>query len=184
MKVQLSQSPLKLLSHEFLEIHLNANLEEEKGGGAISVERDVQSYENPERIWSVILEVKLQASEEGPPPTYTGGVTIAGMFEVVEGYQYDPERLIRVTAASMLYGTAREMIANLTARSANGMISLPSVSFIEKEPVNTERSDTSTSRAQSRATRHQKNKRPKKKVAKRTAKRAAKKAARKLKAKK
>ncbi|MCB1123361.1 MAG: hypothetical protein KJT03_17540, partial [Verrucomicrobiae bacterium] len=99
MKVQLNQSPLKLLSHEFIEIHLKANLEEDNGGGAVAVERDVNKIENQERTWSVILQVKLQASEEGPPPTYTGGVTIAGMFEVIEGYQFDPERLIRVTAA-------------------------------------------------------------------------------------
>lgn len=133
MKVQLKQSPLKLLSHEFLEIHLNANLKDDAGGGAIAVDRDIQTYENLKRQWRVILQVTLQASDGDLPPTYTGGVTIAGMFEVAEGYKFDPERLIRVTAASILYGAVRELIANLTARSANGMMSIPSVSFMEQD---------------------------------------------------
>jgi hypothetical protein len=37
--------------------------------------------------------------------------------------------LIRVTATSILYGACREMIANFTARSLHGILSLPSISF-------------------------------------------------------
>lgn len=36
---------------------------------------------------------------------------------------------IRVNATSILYGACREMIANFTARSLHGILSLPSISF-------------------------------------------------------
>ena len=41
----------------------------------------------------------------------------------------EDQYLIRVTATSILYGACREMIANFTARSLHGILSLPSISF-------------------------------------------------------
>ncbi len=75
--------------------------------------------------------IDLQRTEGAKPPPYTGHIVIRGVYEVSEHYQDDPERLIRVTGASMPYGAVREMVAGFTARSANGMATLPSVSFYE-----------------------------------------------------
>ena len=68
-------------------------------------------------------------------PDY-GTITILGEFRIHETFdETNHEALIRVTATSILYGACREMIANFTARSLHGILSLPSISFRKpKEP--------------------------------------------------
>jgi preprotein translocase subunit SecB len=134
-KTQLSHSPLEILQHEFIEIAVRSTLpcdEGNFGAGMLEVEREQTRKTDDENIWMLILRIAFQQGEtdENPPP-YEGHLTIRGVFRVHEQYNHDADRLIRITGASILYGAAREMLANLTARSANGMISLPSVSFME-----------------------------------------------------
>jgi preprotein translocase subunit SecB len=134
-KTLLKRSPLSLISQEFLEISLKASTESEHGAGNLEVHREESPVADKPRRWQVILQVNLNATEGVPPPPYIGQVVIRGVYEVSEGYKDDPARLIRVTGASMLYGAVREMVTGFTARSANGMVTLPSVSFYEKPPV-------------------------------------------------
>ncbi len=42
--------------------------------------------------------------------------------------------LIVVNGASMIYGSIREMISNVTSRSMAGPLLLPSLSFIDSKP--------------------------------------------------
>lgn len=130
-KTPLKASPLQILSSEFININLTScDTNIPHGGGTLSVEHDIQL--NPakdENTWIVRLMVKLQPAHEDSQPPYTGTVSIKGNFKVSDKYNGDHERLIRITAVSMLYGSIREMLANLTARSANGLMLLPSVSF-------------------------------------------------------
>ena len=59
-----------------------------------------------------------------------GTITILGEFWIHETFEETiREALIHVTATSILYGACREMIANFTARSLHGILSLPSISF-------------------------------------------------------
>ncbi|MGZ0654506.1 hypothetical protein ACWPKS_02775 [Coraliomargarita sp. W4R72] len=135
-KTQLKPSPLQLISQDTLEVTIKASAPGDAfGSGNIEVDREVeQSGEDPNR-WAVMLDVTLQAVEGEAAPPYTGHIKLLGFYKVHEDYQGDSDRLIRITGASMLYGAAREMVSYITARSPNGMLTLPSVSFYEEAPA-------------------------------------------------
>ncbi|MCC5836070.1 MAG: hypothetical protein JJU20_15185 [Opitutales bacterium] len=149
----LKPSPLQILSSEFIEISIKScEATEDHGPGSIDVERDIHLHHGEDgEAWGIMLAIKLEAIEDQPPPPYTGHVVIRGGFRVHEDYTGDPERLIRITAASMLYGATREMLASLTARSVNGMMTLPSVSFFEdlptQKPATKKRSSSKSSKS-------------------------------------
>ncbi|MGZ0709105.1 hypothetical protein ACWPKO_12300 [Coraliomargarita sp. W4R53] len=135
-KTQLKPSPLQLLSQDTLEVAIKASAPGDAfGSGNIEVDREVeQSGEDPNR-WAVMLGVTLQAVEGEAAPPYTGHIKLLGFYKVHEDYKGNSNRLIRITGASMLYGAAREMVSYITARSPNGMLTLPSVSFYEEAPA-------------------------------------------------
>lgn len=131
-KTPLNPSPLSILAQEFVEISIQASLETEYGTGNIEVDREILRVKDNPHSWLVELAIELTGISGEKLPSYVGMVRMHGYYEVHNNYPHDPERLIRVTGASMLYGAAREMIANLTARGPNGMLTLPSVSFYEQ----------------------------------------------------
>ncbi|MCC5843596.1 MAG: hypothetical protein JJU05_05030 [Verrucomicrobia bacterium] len=132
--LQLKASPLEVIAHEFLSMVIHATPAESFGTGDIQVQR--QFHQDPEipKRWVVLLIVELvgEEGEDAKAPSYTGRVMARGVYEVHESYSGDPERLIRITGASMLYGAIREMISTFTSRSANGPVTLPSISFYEE----------------------------------------------------
>ncbi len=135
-KTQLKPSPLQILSQDTLDISITASERgHEFGQGNIEVEREVERSADHANRWAVVLDITLQAIEGEAPPPYTGQIKLVGFYQVHEDYQGDAGRLIRITGASMLYGAAREMVAYITARSPNGMLTLPSVSFYEEAPA-------------------------------------------------
>jgi len=129
-----SQSPLSMLEHTFTHFQCTAT-EGEEINGSLNLETEVEiamDSEDPLR-WLVILTVIFQANDKDTPSAYTGSIRIRGTFKICESFkEKNREALIRVTATSMLYGACREMLANFTARSCNGMLDLPSVSFRQK----------------------------------------------------
>ena len=80
------------------------------------------------------MNIHFTQADPASPPPYTGSISLLGVYSVHEDFPKDPERLIRITGASMLYGVAREMISHITARSPNGILTLPSISFYEDAP--------------------------------------------------
>ena len=141
-KTPLSHSPLEILQHEFTEIAVRSTLPRDEGSfgaGTLEVEREQTRQSDDKNIWKLVLRVAFHESEaDETPPPYEGHLVIQGLFRVHEKYTHDADRLIHITGASILYGAAREMLANLTARSANGMISLPSVSFMDASANSTQ----------------------------------------------
>jgi len=131
VQLDLSLSPISLLEQEFLHVELTAIPSDEFGPGNIDVDREVYQDEDNPKKWTVVLTVMIKGVEDKPSPAYIGGVTARGLYRVHENYTGDQKKLIRITGASMLYGAIREMVSYISARSPNGMISLPSVSFIE-----------------------------------------------------
>ncbi len=62
-----------------------------------------------------------------------GEAEMIGYFKVHDDYPAKHvEDLIGVTAVSVLYGAARELICAYTARHPHGCLSIPSVSFIDE----------------------------------------------------
>ena len=126
-----SQSPLTMLEHTFTHFQCTATQGAQIDGSlSLETEAEIASDSEDPLRWLVSLTVAFQADEEKDPSAYTGSVSIRGQFKIRESFkEEDREALVRVTATSMLYGACREMLANFTARSCNGMLNLPSVSF-------------------------------------------------------
>jgi len=130
MPLDLSLSPIQLLSQEFLHVELSAIPAEDYGPGKIDVDREV-FYDKEDDDWRVTLTVEIQGVDGKANPPYKGAVVARGVYKVHESYPHDTEKLVRITGASMLYGCIREMVAHISARAPNGMINLPSVSFVD-----------------------------------------------------
>ena len=130
--MQLSPSPLSIVAHEFREIQVKA-AEEDKPKGTLGLKfnRKWGASDNDPLNWILELTVEFGGDQGEAKAPYAGLMRIEGMFKIHKDYPEDKrDSLIKVTGASILYGACREMLANLTARSSHGIISLPSVSFI------------------------------------------------------
>ena len=134
MQMQLKASPLTIEHHVFLSIQVDAaEVENPQGRQTLRTRRRTeQNHEDP-RKWVVFLTVEFGSAKDGEPTPYSGKISVQGWFVVAEGYPEEKRSsLIEVTAASILYGACREMLASFTARSVHGILSIPSVSF---EPI-------------------------------------------------
>jgi len=133
--LQLKPSPIQILNQDVLNVSVEASQADlEFGEGNIIVDRHVAPLEGRKGCWGIDLQIRFCPIEGQEVPPYTGSIELLGFYKVHEGYTGDPERLIRITGASMLYGVAREMLSQITAHSTNGMLTLPSVSFFEESP--------------------------------------------------
>lgn len=113
---------------------VQATAAEEFGPGDLQVQRQLHQDPDLPRRWVVLLILDLvgDEGEDALAPPYTGSIMARGVYDVHESYQGEPERLIRITGASMLYSAIREMLASFTSRSPNGLMTLPSISFYEE----------------------------------------------------
>jgi preprotein translocase subunit SecB len=133
MPKQPRNSPLVIVNHEFTVIELNAT-SEPNPTGELSLNTDLSLGKNPDDELSRFCEltVKFYSLDENKPAPYSGKITINGVFQISKEYaEHRRDQLIEVTGPSILYGACREMVANLTARSTHGLLSLPSVSFFD-----------------------------------------------------
>ena len=124
-------SPLDLLSHRFLAFECRATTGP-MTGGALALKTNYTAADFPDDPLRKQMTLSVDYTPEDPanPSTYEGTITILGEFRIHETFdEQNREALIRVTATSILYGACREMIANFTARSLHGILSLPSISF-------------------------------------------------------
>ena len=128
-------SPLSLKTHFFSRIEVEAQpcLEGEPGDGLVSSHLECARHEEEERCWMVQLGIKLEKEEELPAPHYTYHLEIIGVFSLAEEVELkDPDTFVKVNGAAVLYGAAREMIANLTARGPFDAVELPTVTFVDE----------------------------------------------------
>ena len=130
----LSSSPLLILSHRFTRMEVVATEDASPNGGiSLSTARQFARDDKKPRDWKITLDIRFGAKEADTEKSpYSGRLVVEGEFRIVDAYPDDKiQALVEVTGSSILYGDCREMLANLTARSTHGMISLPSVSFLE-----------------------------------------------------
>jgi len=133
MPQQPKSSPLKILNHEFTTIELQASSDQDPSG-ELELSTDRKFGVDPDNKLQRFCELTVtfgSLKDEEPAP-YSGRITANGVFHISEDYaEHRRDQLIEVTAVSILYGACREMLANLTARSTHGLLSLPSVSFYD-----------------------------------------------------
>jgi|LakMenEpi03Aug12_release.lakeMendotaPanAssembly.Ray.scaffolds.fasta_scaffold33162_6 preprotein translocase subunit SecB len=141
----LRASPIQIEAYEFLDIEVHASEHENAHSSlGLKVNRAFSPHEEDPLSWRIELTVHFGDEQNGVPSVYTGMVRIAGYFKVNEAYPREKaSQLIEITGASMLYGACREMIASLTARNSRGMVTLPSITFVEPKPPTTATLSTS-----------------------------------------
>lgn len=130
-------SPLRMLKHEFVHIEFDAAADDAELGDELDIttERTCERADEDHRHWRLTLTVRFGPADSGKTVAYSGELTVVGEFKVAEEFPLDRcPLLVNVTAASILYGACREMLANLTARSRHGLLSLPSISFAPPPP--------------------------------------------------
>ena len=132
-------SPLQLKGHRFAAIEVHAH---PTGLAQGSVEVSTQLgwtpiEENPGE-WRITLRVSFGPADPKHPAPYHGSAEIVGLFTVDPSWPAaTAEELARVNGASLLYGTVRETLLFLTARSTHGEFLLPTLSFIETKAPTT-----------------------------------------------
>lgn len=96
----------------------------------------VHSIKDKPHRWQVILSIKLQPAPDANSP-YSFCMNLVGVICWVgpELPEDKFETLLRTNGPSMLYGAAREIARDLTARGPFPPLVLPSVSFIPDAPT-------------------------------------------------
>lgn len=130
-------SPLALLNHRFVVFECRATTGPQTGGAlALMTNHEATGFPDDPLHWQVTLTVDFAPEDPANPSTYEGRISITGEFQIHESFEEkNREALVRVTATSILYGACREMIANFTARSLHGILSLPSISFRKPKDI-------------------------------------------------
>lgn len=128
-------SPLDLLRYRYHAFECEADESEDPQGElSLTTEQKLACDADNPLSWHVSLTINFKPVDDEKPTTYRGKIQISGEFQIHESFKEENrEALIRVTATSMLYGACREMLANFTARSLHGCLSLPSISFRKKK---------------------------------------------------
>lgn len=79
--------------------------------------------------WWVGLEIGMKSDEDKPCP-YNLNIRAAAMFGVDNNYPPEKrECFIYENGTALIYGAIREMVMNITSRSAHGSLMLPTASF-------------------------------------------------------
>ncbi len=133
-------SPLQLTAYFVTEFHftLNTTFKGEKPLelklDELTVVTDCKSAPDDPRRWVVTMELKYQPATDTNTP-YIFSLGMIGMFEVSPKFdEARIERIVCTNGPSVLFGIAREIIRQQTARGPEGPFLLPSASFLPDDP--------------------------------------------------
>ena len=119
------------------DLHQTANKEFDRSKPAevkyenLTVDVECTAEKDDNRKWQVMLRVKHQGTADCNSP-YSFSLEMIGFTRVLKTYPEEMvEKLVRTNGPSMLFGVAREVLRDLTARGPHVAVLLPSVSFYE-----------------------------------------------------
>jgi len=126
-------SPLQLKQHFFTLLSIRANA---KGAAEaeISLEPTISFQKKGEQSnqWALALRVVLKSAKPEAPFLYEVEAEIQGLVEVHNSFAPEKrEQLAVINGLGLLYSAVREMLLNVTARSARGALALPTLNFVE-----------------------------------------------------
>jgi preprotein translocase subunit SecB len=126
-------TPLVVESYFFPHVNVTADPQYKPTGQAEKAPHfdiKVSAEDSPQNgIWQVVVEIYSAAENEDEHQAYTVNLVCIGLFKVVPDYP-EPEKLLRISGAAMLYSAAREFLITVTSRGPWGAITLPMASFI------------------------------------------------------
>lgn len=136
-------SPLQLIEYFVSEFHYGINSrydgtkDLELRPDELAVETNCSPGKANPRVWTVTLQLKYQPAAERNTP-YVFSISVVGFFEVAKIIEDGRMPvLVRTNGASVLYGTAREIIREQTSRGPAGPFLLPTASFLVEDPPST-----------------------------------------------
>lgn len=94
---------------------------------------DVAAEQNPDNDtqWRIEVTIDVQESEDKSFP-YRISCTVVGYFQVNKKLpRQEADDLAKVSGASILYSTLREIVANTTGRTEFPHLMLPTLSFLD-----------------------------------------------------
>ncbi len=124
-------SPTQLKDHRFTNIRVKA-----VEGGSPTAEPVLkptiwfQPAPNTSDQWRLVLTLHLASANPAKPFPYEAELQLQGLVQIHDGLPEDrKEQLSLVNGFSVMYSAAREMLLNITARSAYGAVTLPTLNF-------------------------------------------------------
>jgi preprotein translocase subunit SecB len=129
----MKMSPLQLKDHRFTRVAVKV-IEGGDSSAVPSFEPTIWFEPVPETVnqWKLALAVKLASADSTKPFSYEAEIQVQGLVQTDDGFPEERrEQLAVVNGLSILYSAVREMLLNITARSASGAVTLPTLSFVE-----------------------------------------------------
>jgi preprotein translocase subunit SecB len=130
------KSPLEISSYFFPAVSVAADAEfkpaEDTSPPHIEVKVSVDHVEN--NTYQVALEITFGPENEEKKQPYAIEMIAIGIFHVAPDFP-DPEKLMRLNGAAILYGAAREFLITITSRGPWGAVTIPSISFLRPEDI-------------------------------------------------
>ena len=126
-------SPLQLKNHQFTNLRIKCI----QGGTGKVVPKLTPSiwYDQVAQApneWRIVLTLAITSEDPEKPFLYEADIEIQGTFEVSEAYPEEKKgQLALVNGLSLLYSASREIFLTITARSAYGLVNLPTLSFVK-----------------------------------------------------
>jgi preprotein translocase subunit SecB len=134
-------APLQLESYFVTEVNCRANLDFDPKKPTtfhqddLAIAADAQPLPDQPQRWQITLNLKLQPKASSNSP-YNFSLVVLGIVWAAPDLPRERlELIVRTNGPSMLYGAAREMARDITARGPFPPLTLPSVSFIPDAPV-------------------------------------------------
>ena len=125
-------SPTQLKDHRFTNVRVKVT-----EGGSPKAEPLLkpsiwfEPVPNTADQWRLVLTLQLTSASPAKPFPYEADIQIQGLVQIKDGLPPDrKEQLALVNGFSVLYSASREMLLNITARSACGTVTLPTLSFV------------------------------------------------------
>jgi preprotein translocase subunit SecB len=125
-------SALQLKAHYFPVVNIRANVAG-TATGKLEFAQDIVAVPEPGKPnqWHLEITLHQKSADKAAPFFYDVEIQVVGLVELVSEIPGDKELLARVNGLGILYGAAREMVLNVTARSLHGPLSLPVLNFVE-----------------------------------------------------
>ncbi len=126
-------SPLQLKGYDFTRLRVQAVPDgSAKNRPELVPKVRFERVEGQERQWHLLLEVLVRSLDPRQPFHYEIEAAVQGLVEVHDEFPAERrESLAVVNGLGLLYGAVREMVANVTARSVHGILTLPALNFVE-----------------------------------------------------
>ena len=128
-------SPLQLKDSFFTKVYVEPKWGKFDAASIYPLQTRLNFRKNDKNETTVTLGVRKGAEAKDTKETYFFEFEIVGIFEVdedvVKKRKLDTDKVIKINAPSLLYGSVRELLCSLTSRGILPMYLLPSMSFID-----------------------------------------------------